>query len=195
MREAMKEAQLALELHEIPVGCVFVNDKDEIISRGGNRTNITRTGTEHAEIVAIGRALADGAPPDAFVGSILYVTCEPCIMCAAAVAKMGIKRVVFGCHNDRFGGNGSILTIQDEPSLFPHRDPYIVTTGVLQAEAISIFQNFYTSENRRGKDNSTCFPLFSLPCLPYFTLPYCLLFSQKANLKISIHCTAHIHDV
>ena len=150
MREALTEANVALNSEEIPVGCVFVSNEGEVIGRGANKTNKTRNGTQHAEIVAITEAFANGSPSNVFVGSELYVTCEPCIMCAAALAKIGVKRVVFGCHNDRFGGNGSILAVQDDENQFPTYSPYEICSGVLQEEAIAVFQRFYTSENRRG---------------------------------------------
>lgn len=77
----------------------------------------------------------------------LYVTCEPCIMCAAALAKIGVRHVYYGCSNDRFGGNGSILSVQKSS-----RDTefYGTTSDVLKDEAIEIFQRFYESENRRA---------------------------------------------
>ena len=151
MREALEEAQIALNNEEIPVGCVFVGKDGAVVGRGANKTNETRNGTQHAEVVAITEALSNGAPSDVFVDSELYVTCEPCIMCASALAKVGVKRVIFGCYNDRFGGNGSILSIQHDVNQFQHRAPYEICGGVLQEEAIGVFQRFYTSENRRGK--------------------------------------------
>ncbi len=82
----------------------------------------------------------------------LYVTCEPCIMCAAALAQLQIGRVVFGCRNDKFGGCGSILCV--------HQDVYPVVEGVLKDEAIQLLQSFYCQENhqapeekRKKKDN------------------------------------------
>jgi tRNA-specific adenosine deaminase 2 len=150
MREALREAHAALERDEVPVGCVFVDSNGNIIARGSNRTNESRNGTQHAEVVAISEAIACGVSPSAFRGSQLFVTCEPCIMCAAAVAKMGVRRVVFGCHNDRFGGNGSILSLHASP-----HTGYEVRSGVLLQEAVDVFQRFYATENRRGKYSSS----------------------------------------
>jgi tRNA-specific adenosine deaminase 2 len=157
MREALKEAEKSMNSGEIPVGCVFVHkDSDEILARGANNTNESRNGTMHAEIVAMTKALSSssGVSADIFKGSELFVTCEPCIMCAGALAKAGVKRIIFGCHNDRFGGNGSILSLQNNPNLFSHSSigPYEITSGVLQEEAIAVFQKFYTSENRRAPE-------------------------------------------
>ena len=129
MREALAMSQRALENGEIPVGCVIVESKDDgrtIIAAGSNQTNESRNGTRHAEIVAVESLYASGTstkPSDFTLSGSndnskgvlskcdLYVTCEPCIMCAAALSKLGIRKVYFGCHNDRFGGNGSILSV------------------------------------------------------------------------------------
>lgn len=105
----------------------------------------------------------------------LYVTCEPCIMCAAALREIGISRVFFGCYNERFGGCGSILNLHRRPSTSYGNDPtqqqqqqqhyyyhYQVTSGILQQEAISLLQQFYKQENyhaptdrRKRKKNKT----------------------------------------
>jgi len=75
----------------------------------------------------------------------LYVTCEPCIMCAAALAQVGIARVIFGCRNDRFGGCGSILDIHTTKC--EGHTPYPIVEGVLEKEAISLLRSFYQREN------------------------------------------------
>ena len=123
MREALTMGQIALEKCEIPVGCVIVDHYDgkhTIIAKGSNQTNESRNGTRHAEIVAVESLfISDSYRPrhdlDLGKGLLsncdLYVTCEPCIMCAAALSKLGIRKVYFGCHNERFGGNGSILSV------------------------------------------------------------------------------------
>ena len=123
MREALTMGQIALEKCEIPVGCVIVDHYDgkhTIIAKGSNQTNESRNGTRHAEIVAVESLFtSDAYRPrldlDLSKGLLstcdLYVTCEPCIMCAAALSKLGIRKVYFGCHNERFGGNGSILSV------------------------------------------------------------------------------------
>lgn len=86
----------------------------------------------------------------------LYVTCEPCIMCSAALAQVGIGRVVFGCRNDRFGGCGSILNLhhQDTASqLSSNHTPYPITEGVLKEEAIHLLRSFYDRENFHAPDD------------------------------------------
>ncbi|KAJ1399659.1 tRNA specific adenosine deaminase [Ochromonadaceae sp. CCMP2298] len=137
MRLALKEAESALESGEVPVGCVIIDARGEVLSTGFNKTNHFRNGTRHAELVAMDKL-------------ILYVTCEPCIMCAAALSKVGIQWVYFGCHNDRFGGNGSILSVHNT-HLADTR--YGVCSGLLAGEAVALFQRFYESENRRAPES------------------------------------------
>jgi tRNA-specific adenosine deaminase 2 len=75
----------------------------------------------------------------------LYVTVEPCIMCAAALRQLGIRRVYFGCGNDRFGGNGTVLALNSDH----HEDypPYEVVSGIFRKEAIILLRSFYIQEN------------------------------------------------
>ena len=104
MRAALEQAQLAMENGEVPVGCVFVKE-NQILARAYNATNRTKNATQHCELVAIAEA------GETLEGSDLYVTCEPCIMCAEALKLVGVQRVFFGCYNERFGGTGSILAL------------------------------------------------------------------------------------
>ena len=154
MRAAIAQAEMALNGGEIPVGCVFVNNETGIIvATGHNETNETRNGTKHAELVAMDKLIfCSDCDPDLLSKCSLYVSCEPCIMCAAAIAKVGVKRVYFGCHNDRFGGNGSILPIHNDVKYTPVELQYEVFTGMMKDEAIEVFQRFYESENRRAPE-------------------------------------------
>ena len=85
----------------------------------------------------------------------LYVTCEPCIMCAAALKKVRIKKVVFGCHNNRFGGCGSILNLHrsDESNGKVEQHGYEIVSGVLANEAISLLRSFYNRENLHAPED------------------------------------------
>ncbi|GAB4817081.1 hypothetical protein N2152v2_004127 [Parachlorella kessleri] len=88
-----------------------------IVSAGSNKTNETRNGTRHAEFVAIDRLLQQHGGDVAaanFPECDLYVTCEPCIMCAGALSLLGVRSVTYGCPNDKFGGCGSILRVHDQ---------------------------------------------------------------------------------
>jgi tRNA-specific adenosine deaminase 2 len=152
MRIALEQAELALCAGEVPVGCVFIQGTTkEMLAKGHNQTNLSMNATRHAELVAINDLLLKRKGSlNAFNGSYLFVTCEPCIMCAAAIAALGVKKVYFGCHNDRFGGNGSILSVQNG---LVSGKRYEIQDGVLKAEAIGVFQRFYDSENKRAPDS------------------------------------------
>lgn len=112
MREALHMAELALATDETPVGCVFVRE-GRVIGRGMNDTNRSLNGTRHAEFVAISQILAEH-PASVLRETDLYVTVEPCVMCASALRQFGIRAVYFGCWNDRFGGTGGVLNIHSE---------------------------------------------------------------------------------
>mmetsp|Transcript_14233 Transcript_14233/g.23689 ORF Transcript_14233/g.23689 Transcript_14233/m.23689 type:complete len:177 (+) Transcript_14233:29-559(+) len=156
MRLALNEAEVALDRGEVPVGCVFVDDQNNVITVGHNMTNESKNGTRHAELVALDKLLFDADVEkskllETLRSSRLYVTCEPCIMCAAALSKIGIRHVFFGCHNDRFGGNGSILSVHSDPLLSTYS--YAITSGLMKEEAVAVFQKFYQSENRRAPES------------------------------------------
>ncbi|XP_040967156.1 tRNA-specific adenosine deaminase TAD2 [Gossypium hirsutum] len=153
------ESKLALESLEVPVGCVIIKD-GELIALGRNRTTETRNATRHAEMEAIDNLLEmwqrDGLSKAEvaknFSQCILYVTCEPCIMCAAALSFLGIKEVYYGCANEKFGGCGSILSLHSsysEPFIsdkVPQRG-FKCTGGLMSSEAISLFRSFYEQGN------------------------------------------------
>ncbi|XP_044780099.1 tRNA-specific adenosine deaminase 2 isoform X3 [Bubalus bubalis] len=116
---AMLQAKDALDNTEVPVGCLMVYN-NEVVGKGRNEVNQTKNlsfqATRHAEMVAIDQALdwcrrRDRSPSEVFEHTVLYVTVEPCIMCAAALRLMRIPLVVYGCQNERFGGCGSVLDI------------------------------------------------------------------------------------
>jgi tRNA-specific adenosine deaminase 2 len=114
MTEALKECEKALEVSEVPVGCIFLRLPDKkIIARGHNLTNLTKNATTHAEMNCINYLYASDIPDleNLLSQSILFVSCEPCIMCAYSLKEIKIKAVYFGCENDKFGGNGSILSL------------------------------------------------------------------------------------
>ncbi len=113
MEAAFQMAEEALTVSEVAVGCVFVKDH-VIIARGRNATNATKNACRHAEIEAIDHVISKhGAEAGANMlrGCVLYVTVEPCVMCAAALRIVGVARVVYGCGNERFGGCGSVLPV------------------------------------------------------------------------------------
>jgi len=112
----------------------------------------------HAEMVAVDSLLESCSSQqdqrDAFKGCVLYVTCEPCIMCAAALSLLSIERVVYGCGNDRFGGNGSILDIHKTgcgtcsgESTSVHGSAYESLGGLCAEEAVGLLKEFYAIGN------------------------------------------------
>ncbi|KAL8149398.1 tRNA-specific adenosine deaminase TAD2-like [Apium graveolens] len=160
MKLAIEQAKLALNNLEVPVGCVIIED-EKVIAAGRNRTNETRNATRHAEMEAIdilleqwqriGLSNADIAKR--FSKCTLYVTCEPCIMCAAALSILGMKEVYYGCANDKFGGCGSILALHTSECGRSTRDEVLrgtgfkCTGGIMASEAISMFRSFYEQGN------------------------------------------------
>lgn len=149
MREAVNEASKAIESGEVPIGCVIVY-KDEIIGRGHNLRNSKKNPLCHAEISAINEAAG-------FMGDwrleecTLYVTVEPCPMCAGAIVQARIPRVVFGTPNVKAGCAGSILNILNEPK-FNHQVD--VTCGVLREECAAPMSEFF--KRFRKKNKETC---------------------------------------
>lgn len=146
----------ALLINETPVSCIFVSNVDgTVLSIGFNDTNNSLNGTRHAEFVAIDQILDKYIPldkrgdiayvKDFFLNVTLYVTVEPCIMCASALRQIGIDKVVFGCGNDRFGGNGTVLSIHSDKSI---DKPYNSYGGILRTEGIQLLRNFYIQENQ-----------------------------------------------
>lgn len=160
MELALEQAKFAFENLEVPIGCVIVED-DKVIASGSNRTTETRNATRHAEMEAIDFLLDkwqnDGLDQmqvaEKFSRCDLYVTCEPCIMCAAALSILGIKEVYYGCGNDKFGGCGSILSLHQidsdkksgEVSL--QGRAFKCTGGLKSAEAVALLRNFYEQGN------------------------------------------------
>lgn len=145
MEKALEWAKIALDSDEVPVACVFVHN-GEVIAEGMNDTNASLCGTRHAEFVAIEKILQKH-PASIFEETDLYVTVEPCVMCASALRQLKIRAVYFGCANDRFGGCGSVLRINNDPSVDP---PYRCFPGFYREEAIMLLREFYVRENSRA---------------------------------------------
>ncbi len=139
MREAIRQAKKAYALEEVPIGCVIVF-QDKIIGRGYNRRTIDKNTLAHAELIAIKKAsrkLGDWRLEDC----TMYVTLEPCQMCAGAIIQARIKRVVVGCMNPKAGCAGSILNLLDMQE-FNHQCE--LTTGVLETECSTMMKQFFT---------------------------------------------------
>lgn len=138
MKQAITQAKKAYALEEVPIGCVIVY-QDRIIARGYNRRNTDKNTLAHAEISAIKKAskvLGDWRLEDC----TLYVTLEPCQMCAGAIVQARVSRVVIGSMNPKAGCAGSVLNLLEMPE-FNHQVD--VTRGVLDEECSTMLTRFF----------------------------------------------------
>ncbi|MGN0413653.1 MAG: tRNA adenosine(34) deaminase TadA [Lachnospiraceae bacterium] len=146
MKAALKQAQKAYQLGEVPIGCVIVHE-GKIIARGYNRRNTDKNTLAHAEITAINRAskkIGDWRLEEC----TLYVTLEPCQMCAGAIVQARIPSVVMGCMNPKAGCAGSILNLLNMPE-FNHQ--VNVTRGILEEECSQMLKQFFKELRIRNK--------------------------------------------
>src|SRR6266852_1561064 len=129
MREALRQAQKAYDANEVPVGAVVVHE-GRIIARACNQVELLKDATAHAEMLALTQA--EAAVGDwRLIDCDLYVTKEPCAMCAGAVVHTRVRRVIFGCADPRAGAAGSIINLLQLPSLNHHCE---IISGVLENE-------------------------------------------------------------
>ncbi len=145
MREAIRLAKLAEEIDEVPVGAVCVKD-GQIISRAYNTRESSKCATHHAEVLAIEeacRALGGWRLP----GVTLYVTMEPCPMCAGAVINSRIERVVFGAKDYRFGAFGSLIDL----SLVGLNHNPIIDGGVLGEECSAMLSDYFAGKRKNKR--------------------------------------------
>jgi tRNA(adenine34) deaminase len=138
MQEALRLAKKACEADEVPVGAVVVR-QGKIIARAHNQVELLKDATAHAEMLALTEA--EAAVGDwRLVDCDLYVTKEPCPMCAGALVHVRIRRLIFGCPDRRGGAAGSIVNLLQMPGL-NHRCE--IVAGVLQEECAAILQEFF----------------------------------------------------
>ena len=144
MREALRQAQKANEAGEVPVGAVVVL-AGKIIGRAHNQVELLKDATAHAEMLALTQA--EAAVGDwRLTDCDLYVTKEPCAMCAGALVHTRIRRVIFGCADPVAGAAGSVMNLLQMPALNHRCD---IASGVLQDECAAILQKFF--RKRRGE--------------------------------------------
>lgn len=146
MNHAIIQARKALELGEVPIGAVIVQN-GQIIAAGCNSVITNSDPTAHAEIQAIrqaGKILGNYRLPEAE----LFVTIEPCVMCAGALIHSRIKRIVFGASEQRTGGISSVYSILQD-GLLNHTT--IITSGVLEEECRQLIQNFFRQRREEQK--------------------------------------------
>jgi tRNA(adenine34) deaminase len=143
LRAALREAEAAAAADEVPIGCVIVHD-GLVIGRGRNQVEALQDATAHAEIVAIGAASA-ALGSWRLTGCTLYVTIEPCAMCAGAIILARVPRLVYGARDAKAGGCGSVLDVVHEPRL-NHRVE--VTEGILAEECAGLLRAFFAQKRR-----------------------------------------------
>jgi tRNA(adenine34) deaminase len=138
MQEAIVEAKAAAMLDEVPVGAIVVVD-GKIVGRGGNRRESAKDPTAHAEMIAI-REAAVAVGGWRLVGATLYVTQEPCPMCAGAIVNARVERVVFGCDNPKAGAVKTLYQLLSDPRL-NHR--VVVEQSEMAAECGALLTEFF----------------------------------------------------
>lgn len=147
MGEALRQARQAARREEVPVGVVIVH-RGEIIARAGNQVEMLKDATAHAEMLALTQA--EAVLGDWRLGECdLYVTKEPCPMCAGAIVHTRIRRVVFGCLSPKDGAAGSLLNLLQHPQL-NHR--CVLTPGVRSDECAALLRDFF--RGRREEDRA-----------------------------------------
>ena len=148
MREALRFAEKAFKAEEVPVGAVVVR-ADKIIARAYNQVEMLKDATAHAEMLALTQA--EAAVGDwRLVDCDLYVTKEPCPMCAGAIVHTRIRRVIFGCADVRAGAAGTVMNLLQNPAL---NHTCEITSGVLESECAQLLQTFFKTKRKRISGN------------------------------------------
>ena len=143
MNEALRLARKAFAQEEVPVGAVVVRGS-RIIARAFNQVELLKDATAHAEMLAITQA--EAAVGDWRLNDCdLYVTKEPCAMCAGALVHVRMRRVIFGCADPRSGAAGGTINLLQMPSLNHHCE---ITAGVLTQECAGLLQSFFQARRR-----------------------------------------------
>lgn len=149
MREALRQAKKAYAAEEVPVGAVVVRG-GRVIAKAYNQVEMLKDATAHAEMLALTQA--EAAVGDwRLTDCDLYVTKEPCVMCAGALVHARIHRVIFGCADERGGAAGSIINVLQMPTLNHRCD---ISSGVLQNDCAAILQDFFKQKRGRKTDSA-----------------------------------------
>jgi tRNA(adenine34) deaminase len=144
MRHALEQAKIALQHNEVPIGAVIVY-KGEILTAAHNEKEMLQDPTAHAEILAIRRA-ADKLSHWRLNDAVLYVTLEPCPMCAGAIIQSRLKAVVYGASDPKGGAVESVMNILDD-RLWNHKVE--VTAGILEDECTAILRKFFREKRKK----------------------------------------------
>jgi tRNA(adenine34) deaminase len=146
MELAIEEAKKAEQIGEVPIGAILIKD-GEVVGKGYNLREINHDPTAHAEMVAI-REACERLSAWRLLDCTLYVTLEPCPMCAGAIVQSRVKRVVYGTGDPKAGCAGTLMNLLQEPR-FNHETE--VTSGILQAECAALLTNFFRNLRNKRK--------------------------------------------
>lgn len=150
-QECIDQAKIALEEKEVAIGCVFYDSRSKrVIARNRNSVNATKNATRHAELNCIDDVLkfcqdTDQNPKEIWSHVDVFVTCEPCIMCARILRNLRVRHVYYGCSNERFGGCRSVLNVIDCEQIDEPKLEY--SHGIRGEETINLLKTFYSGEN------------------------------------------------
>ena len=153
MREALRLATKAYAADEVPVGAVVVRN-GKIIGRAYNQTELLKDATAHAEMLAVTQA--EAAVGDwRLTDCDIYVTKEPCVMCAGALVQVRMRRVIFGCNDPQTGAAGGLINLLQHPALNHHCE---ITSGVMQKECTAILQDFFRKKRQAATKSDDSAP-------------------------------------
>jgi tRNA(adenine34) deaminase len=143
MGQAIQQAHKAFENNEVPIGAIIVKDY-QVVGRGYNQSEMLKDPTAHAEILAI-TAAANTLEDWRLSDCVLYVTKEPCPMCAGAIVMSRLKMVVFGCYDEDKGCCGSLYQLCGDPRL---GQKIAVKGGILENESLELIQDFFQTKRK-----------------------------------------------
>lgn len=150
MTDALRAARAAAARGEVPVGAVIVSASGEVLARDGNRTRALNDPTAHAEILAI-RAACARLGSERLTDCDLYVTLEPCAMCAAAIAAARLRRVFYGAADPKSGGVAQGARVFDRAQ--SHHRPEVYA-GIAEAESEALLRDFFAARRRLSPDGA-----------------------------------------
>lgn len=145
IRLAMKEAEMAFEEDEVPVGCVVVRNSS-VVAKAHNQVEKLCDATAHAEMLALTQAFA-ATGAKMLTDCVMYVTVEPCVMCAGAILLARLRRLVYGCTEPKFGGVESVYTITNDGRLNHDCE---VKGGVLADECSALMRDFFAQKRKQN---------------------------------------------
>lgn len=150
MRRALELAKLAHYAGDVPVGAIVVKN-GQVLATGYNQREVLSDPTAHAEVIAV-RQASKTLEQWRLDGATLYVTLEPCAMCAGAIVNSRLERLVFGAKDPKGGACGSLFNVPADPRV-NHR--VSITSGILEDESIELLQNFFGEKRRLAKETKT----------------------------------------